>query len=312
MNKSSNFLILISGFLILNLACTGGRQRFSSDYYCFDPAEGQLYDPIPLEFTDIKYRKAVFAIKVPTELLKPSLEPSEVEEFLIKEFGGAQPDINDRIREIKNDKALAKEKLRKELSKVLPIEEGVYEYVGGEIFTSQFLPQITASNKYRRIHVLHQKNAKSGELSFNNKCVSNMPTNTSLAPITTEALTGFKVESGVVTSEAVGEYHIAFEDLKLKIDYKNVNVNEKSGGILNPSEYLQKPGLKYQLYKLVDKSTSAFAYELRSHIKQGEMDIFVRTLFKLKTPAKKTENPPEDKLNDKIDKLDEVSEPQNS
>ena len=194
---------LIFGILFLfvvSVACTGGRRGTNRDGYCFNNEETGKYDPIPLEFKHDNFRKAVFNLKSPEEQVEeakanpenPDKAPKEVAALNMPTYGGG--DLKDKVLRSEEERKRREEAHKKELAKIYPIEVGTFEYVEAEIFLTKELPQKVARNNHQRIHVVHhKKNDKEDEMKFANRCVTNMPQHNSIAPMTVESITSFRV-----------------------------------------------------------------------------------------------------------------------
>ena len=301
--KSSHFIngILFCLIPLFILACSGGRSGLSRDGYCFNDDDNTPYDPLPLKFSNSKFRKSTFTLPLSSagtdsasqvedsvdsksgDIVTSESLGSLEQGFVPSNYGSHQLDKN--IKSTLEKNRLAKEALKKELAKIYPLEPGKYTYVNTEIYSQEFLPQLVSKNKYRRIHVAHLKNKK-GKFVFANECVSNLPSTGSLPKIETQALTDFTVKDGSVITNKLANYVVEYSNGKIEGDYVDTNKNVPQ----SPKEVLSKPGLRYQLYKVAKTNKdSTYTHELRTYSKDGNKELFVTVRYKKNSPKTKTE-----------------------
>ncbi len=266
------FLIFLSGLFLLSTACTGGRSSISREGYCFNAENDAAYEPIPLKIKDSRYRKAVFSTKLSTAKINTDkvVTTSSLSSPSYEGNG-----LGKKIRAHKEEQAQKAKDLAIELAKIHILEEGDYEYVEAEIFSAKFLPQKVSRNKYRRIHIKHLKDSK-GELVFANDCVSNMPTRTSIEPVSLDTITAFKVRNSTVLTDKLSTYTFEYDNLKVKASFSDANK-----GIPNsPKDFFEKPELNYQLYKINKPAGMKFTHELRSYTQADGVDFYVTVRYK--------------------------------
>lgn len=281
MKSLSLLIVLILGIFVV--ACTGGRSHNSRDGYCFNDEKTGTYDPIPLKYENDNYRKAIFSLKASEENKKAEKDIAQTQispkfyttsGLSVPNYGGG--DLNDKILKSEEKRKLREEARRKELSKIYPLEVGTYEYVSAEVYLSEYLPQVVSQNKYLRIHVSHVKNKK-GDFVFSNNCVSNLPYNDSVPPVSVQGITGFKIlDNGEVLTDKLGSYTIEFKNWELKSIFNDSGKNLP----LSPKEFFSKTGLEYQLYKIANPKNMEFTHELRTKGKVGKVDYYITVRLK--------------------------------